>query len=72
MKNVNSYWRQLRKDEIKKGKHRESVGGMWDEIGCLQFEFLKKQGLLPEHKFLDVGCGSLRKCFENGRVNLLV
>lgn len=33
---------------------------MWDEIGKLQFEFLKKQGLKPEHKFLDIGCGSLR------------
>ena len=40
--------------------HRGVVGGMWDEIGKLQFEFMVKQGLKSEHKFLDIGCGSLR------------
>ena len=40
--------------------HREAIGGRWDEIGRLQFEFLVKQGLKPEHLFLDIGCGSLR------------
>jgi len=40
--------------------HRERVGGMWDEIGRLQLEFLISQGLKPEHKLLDIGCGSLR------------
>ncbi|NLF79179.1 MAG: class I SAM-dependent methyltransferase [Chloroflexi bacterium] len=40
--------------------HRRAVGGMWEEMGQLQFEFMKEQGLLPEHDFLDVGCGSLR------------
>ena len=40
--------------------HRDAVGGMWDEIGKLQFDFLRMQGLRPEHHFLDVGCGSLR------------
>jgi homopolymeric O-antigen transport system ATP-binding protein len=40
--------------------HRVSVGGLWDEIGTLQFEFLKQQGLQPSHYLLDVGCGSLR------------
>jgi ABC-type polysaccharide/polyol phosphate transport system ATPase subunit/SAM-dependent methyltransferase len=40
--------------------HRVSVGGAWDEIGTLQFEFLKRQGLQPSHALLDVGCGSLR------------
>lgn len=37
-----------------------AVGGMWGEIGRLQFEFLKKQGLEPKHELLDVGCGTLR------------
>lgn len=60
MKSVNSYWQQLNQDEIAKGKHRESVGGMWEEIGHLQFEFLQKRGMLPGHRFLDVGCGCLR------------
>jgi len=40
--------------------HREEVGGLWDKIGKLQFNFLKKMGLKPEHYFLDVACGSLR------------
>jgi hypothetical protein len=40
--------------------HRDYVGGMWDEIGQLQFDFLVSQGLTPEHVFLDVACGSLR------------
>ncbi len=60
MEEVNSYWRQLSADEIAAGQHREMVGGMWEEIGHLQFDFLKQQGLLPEHRLLDVGCGCLR------------
>jgi len=40
--------------------HRVTVGGLWDELGELQFDFLKNQGLLPSHYLLDVGCGSLR------------
>jgi SAM-dependent methyltransferase len=60
VKEINSYWRQLTPEEIVAGKHRDMVGGLWDEIGRLQFEFLKKRGLLPEHTLLDVGCGSLR------------
>lgn len=40
--------------------HRDYVGGMWDEIGRLQFEFLVAQGLQPHHVLLDVACGSLR------------
>jgi len=40
--------------------HRKAVGGLWDEIGKHQFDFLVEQGLKPEHYLLDVGCGSLR------------
>jgi SAM-dependent methyltransferase len=40
--------------------HRKQVGGLWDEIGALQFEFLVSRGLQPTHYLLDVGCGSLR------------
>lgn len=46
-------------EQIKSGKHRQVIGGKWEEIGKLRFEFLKAQGLQPEHKFLDVGYGSL-------------
>lgn len=37
-----------------------AIGGLWDEMGARQFDFLVSQGLLPEHKLLDIGCGSLR------------
>jgi SAM-dependent methyltransferase len=40
--------------------HRGAVGGLWDEMGQLQFDFLLGEGLSPEHYLLDVGCGSLR------------
>lgn len=40
--------------------HRDAVGGLWDEVGPLQRDFLVAQGLRPEHRFLDVGCGALR------------
>jgi SAM-dependent methyltransferase len=40
--------------------HKGLVGGDWEEIGQLQFDFWLKQGLKPEHFFLDVGCGALR------------
>jgi SAM-dependent methyltransferase len=39
---------------------RDAVGGMWDEIGRLQLDFLVAQGLQPHHRLLDIGCGSLR------------
>jgi ABC-type polysaccharide/polyol phosphate transport system ATPase subunit len=40
--------------------HRVALGGSWDEMGALQFDFLRAQGLAPRHYVLDVGCGSLR------------
>jgi len=42
------------------GWHKRAVGGMWEEMGKLQFEYMVSQGLQPEHYLLDVGCGSLR------------
>lgn len=40
--------------------HRDYVGGLWEEIGQLQFDFMVAQGLQPEHTLLDIACGSLR------------
>lgn len=57
---MNLYGRQLSADEIERGEHRDFVGGLWEEIGRLQFEFMCSQGLRPEHRFIDVGCGALR------------
>ena len=37
-----------------------AVGGLWDQIGELQFAFLVRQGLQPHHTLLDIGCGTLR------------
>lgn len=45
---------------IKRGQHRELVGGMWDELGQLQLDFLVGQGMRPSHTLLDIGCGALR------------
>lgn len=61
MKAVNQYYeRQLTAEEIATGAHRDFVGGLWDEIGALQFEFLRQQGLSTHHKLVDIGCGALR------------
>jgi cyclopropane fatty-acyl-phospholipid synthase-like methyltransferase len=57
---MNPYYQQLTSAQIEAGAHRSFVGGMWDEIGKLQFDFLRKEGLLPQHKLLDIGCGALR------------
>src|SRR5579862_7424620 len=32
----------------------------WLSIGRMQFDYLVQHGLLPEHRFLDIGCGNLR------------
>ena len=37
-----------------------AVGGKWEEIGQLQFDFLVAKGLKPHHTLLDIGCGTLR------------
>jgi SAM-dependent methyltransferase len=56
----NVYGRELTPEEIAAGVHREMVGGMWDELGPLQLEFLQRQGLTPRSTLLDLGCGCLR------------
>jgi cyclopropane fatty-acyl-phospholipid synthase-like methyltransferase len=60
MVGVNDYHRALSDAEIEAGTHRDLVGGLWEEIGRLQFDFLVAQGLKPGHKLIDVGCGALR------------
>ncbi len=56
----NVYGRALTAQEIAAGAHRDFVGGMWDEVGALQFEYMKSAGLQPGHRLLDMGCGALR------------
>lgn len=40
--------------------HRKHVGGLWYQVGSLQFRWLVNQGVRPNHYVLDIGCGSLR------------
>lgn len=44
---------------VEKDKAR-AIGGLWDEVGELQFGFLQTQGLEPHNTLLDIGCGTLR------------
>lgn len=46
--------------EVSEGRHRAAIGGLWDEMGQLQLDFLKSQGLAPQQVVLDIGCGALR------------
>jgi hypothetical protein len=46
------------RSQVNAGRHREVVGDLWDELGNLQLAFLRKHGLRPEHRLLDIGCGS--------------
>ena len=57
---VNSYEKQLSKSDILQNKHRDFIGGKWQEIGQLQYDFMLSQGLQPQHKLADIGCGCLR------------
>jgi SAM-dependent methyltransferase len=45
---------------VEAGRHREIIGGLWDEMGALQLDFLISRGLQPEHSLLDLGCGAGR------------
>lgn len=47
-------------DTFEGDMHRRFIGGMWEEIGGLQFDFMVAQGLKPHHRLIDVACGSLR------------
>ncbi len=51
---------ELSAEDIRQKRHREFVGGMWEQVGRLQLDYLISRGLKPEHRLLDVGCGSLR------------
>ena len=48
------------KQGVEQAGHREYVGGAWEEIGKLQFDFLTDEGLEPYHYLVDIACGSLR------------
>lgn len=60
MRGINSYGNELTQEDIERRNHRGFVGGLWEELGKLQYDFLREQGLKPFHKLLDIGCGCLR------------
>jgi SAM-dependent methyltransferase len=58
---ISNYYNSNRTTEaIEAGNHRSLVGGMWDEIGRLQFNYVRTRGLVTDMQFLDIGCGCLR------------
>jgi len=52
--------REFSPAEIEAGAHRAFIGGIWDTHGERQLEYLKRQGLQPHHRLLDIGCGPFR------------
>lgn len=47
-------------DALARGRHRDIIGGRWDETGLIQMRLLIAEGLQPRHRLLDIGCGPLR------------
>ncbi|TXI02769.1 MAG: class I SAM-dependent methyltransferase [Pseudorhodobacter sp.] len=47
-------------EALARGRHRDIVGGRWEETGLIQMQILLHAGLEPHHHFLDIGAGSLR------------
>lgn len=48
------------RDALAKGRHRDIVGGRWEETGKIQMQLLLEAGLQPQHHLLDIGAGALR------------
>lgn len=42
------------------GDHREIIGGLWEQMGAHQLDYLIQRGLRRDSRLLDIGCGSLR------------
>ncbi|MBL9052985.1 MAG: class I SAM-dependent methyltransferase [Tabrizicola sp.] len=47
-------------DAIARGRHRDIVGGRWDETARVQMAALQAEGMTPDDHLLDIGCGALR------------
>jgi SAM-dependent methyltransferase len=56
----NAYAGGLSEEQIAEGWHRTWIGGLWEEMGRFQLDYLVSEGLLPSMNLLDVGCGCLR------------
>ena len=62
LRNVPPPGRMKREGEaaIRELGHRDYVGGHWNLMAKLQFDFLLSHGLQPHHHLWDIACGSLR------------
>lgn len=49
-----------RTDALTELDERLAIGGLWEQMGRQQFDFLVSEGLQPQHTMLDIGCGTLR------------
>lgn len=47
-------------EALARGRHRDIIGGRWDETGRIQIAALCDLGLRPTDRVLDIGCGPLR------------
>lgn len=56
----NAYAGGLSAEQIEAGWHRTWIGGLWEEMGRFQLDYLVAEGLKPAMALLDVGCGCLR------------
>ena len=45
---------------VSRGRNSGVIGGLPEELGQFQLDFMVREGLRPHHKLLDIGCGSLR------------
>lgn len=60
-KPINNYYDEERMAaSVATGRHREVIGGLWEEIGAWQYDLMIAAGLQPHHRMLDVGCGTFR------------
>jgi SAM-dependent methyltransferase len=54
------YAKPFTEEQLVAGKHRGRAGGLWQRMGALQLDYLVSQGMQPNARLLDVGCGPLR------------
>ncbi|MBI1170534.1 class I SAM-dependent methyltransferase [bacterium] len=47
-------------EALARGRHRDIVGGRWEETGLVQMQLLLAAGLDRHHSLLDIGAGALR------------
>lgn len=47
-------------EALASGRHRDIVGGRWEETGLVQMQILLAAGMDRHHRLLDIGAGCLR------------